>query len=226
MYLVIFDCDGTLVDSQSMIVEAMTRAFSSAGRPAPGRADILSIVGLSLEEAVARLAPDLAVPAVHGLAQAYREAFGPLRADPAHAEPMFPGARATLDALHAHDDMMLGIATGKSMRGVRHFLQHEGLEGRFVTIQTADNHPSKPHPSMVARAMAETGVGRERTVVVGDTSYDMEMARAAGTAAIGVSWGYHPAAALQAAGAEPVLADFGALLPHLNARWNLDLGLR
>lgn len=219
MNLVIFDMDGTLVDSQRIIVAAMERTFAQADLPPPPRAAVLAIVGLSLEQAMARLVPALDEAEARRLAHSYRDGFAELRADPALAEPMFPGARAALDALARRDDVLLGIATGKSRRGVAHLLDREELHGRFVTIQTADDHPSKPHPSMVERAIADTGVTPVRTVVVGDTTYDVEMARAARAGAIGVSWGYHAPAALAAAGAERVLDRFDDLLPHLEARW-------
>jgi phosphoglycolate phosphatase len=168
---------------------------------------------------MARLAPGISDRDVRTLVQAYRDAFGDLRSDPALAEPLFPGARAALDALSARDDVLVGMATGKSKRGVAHLLDREGLQSHFATIQTADDHPSKPHPAMVERAIAETGVDPARTIVVGDTVYDVEMARAARAGAIGVGWGYHAPAALAAAGAEPVLERFDDLLPHLEKRW-------
>lgn len=218
--LVLFDCDGTLVDSQNLIVAAMTSAFAAHGHRPPARAAILSVVGLSLEQAVAAADPELAAGAVPTVARAYREAFGELRADPANAEPMFPGARAVLDTLAGRDDVVLGIATGKSMRGVRHLLEREALQGHFVTIQTADDSPSKPHPAMVLQAVADIGVEVEETVVVGDTSYDIEMARAAGAHPLGVAWGYHAPAALKTAGARRVLARFDELIEVLPEVWS------
>src|SRR5690606_31267228 len=125
--------------------------------------------------------------------------------------PLFPGARAALDALGARNDILLGIATGKSRRGLAHVLFSHDLEGRFATCQVADDHPSKPHPSMIAAALAATGVAARDAVMLGDTTYDVAMARAAGVAAIGVSWGYHPAAALHEAGAMRILSHFAEL---------------
>lgn len=208
MNLVIFDVDGTLIDSQHMIVAAMNRAFAANGLVAPARDEILSIVGLSLETAMRTLVqeePDAFAPL---LTEAYKEAFFELRRSREHHEPLFPGARDALDRLAARDDVVLGVATGKSRRGVQAILDLHGLHGRFVTIQTADDHPSKPHPGMVAAAMAETGVLPQRAIMLGDTTYDIEMARAAGARAVGVSWGYHAPESLTAAGAEAVLASF------------------
>lgn len=217
--LALFDCDGTLVDSQNVIVAAMTRAFARARLPLPPREAILGIVGLSLVEAMRRLgddAPDF--PAEH-LADLYRGAFHELRAEPGFLEPLFPGIRPMLDLLHARDDVVLGMATGKSQRGVASVLRHHGLEGRFITIQTADDAPSKPHPGMVLQAMEATGVEPIDTVLIGDTSFDMVMARAAGARALGVTWGYHARDMLVQSGAERLVDDAGDLLPVMDELW-------
>jgi phosphoglycolate phosphatase len=205
--LVVFDCDGTLVDSQHMIVAAMERAFAGFGIATPGRADILSIVGLSLDEAVRRLVPPTTDIIIPELAEAYKSAFGALRRDMAHQEPLYPGVRETLHALANEPGVVLGVATGKSRRGLAAVLEREGFTDLFITLQTADTHPSKPHPAMLQAAMAEAGTEAHRTLMVGDTTYDIGMARDAGARAIGVAWGYHPVAELEAAGAHRVLAD-------------------
>jgi phosphoglycolate phosphatase len=141
------------------------------------------------------------------LAEAYKSAFGDLRRDKAHQEPLYPGVRETLHALANEPGVLLGVATGKSRRGLAAVLEREGLTDLFVTLQTADTHPSKPHPAMLQAAMAEAGTEAHRTLMVGDTTYDIGMARDAGARAIGVAWGYHPVAELEAAGAHRVLAD-------------------
>jgi len=218
MKLIIFDCDGTIVDSQHMIVAAMSRAFSEAGLSAPDRTAILDVVGLSLEPAVARLVPGATNPAsVRGLAEAYKRAFQDLRRDPLNFEPLYPGARETLVELGRCPGVTLGIATGKSIRGVDAVLKREQLDGLFATIQTADTHPSKPHPSMIQAALAETGAEPDAAVMIGDTTYDIEMARAAGVAALGVAWGYHAPAALTGAGASTVLSDYSQLTAAIDA---------
>ena len=212
----IFDVDGTLVDSQGHIHAAMTAAFEGAGRPAPDRAAVRGVIGLSLPQAVARLAgrpaPDLVA--------AYKEAYAALAstAGSAEAAPLFPGARDALDALAARGTV-LGIATGKSRRGLRSVLATHGLEGAFATVQVADDHPSKPHPAMIRAALVETGVEAERAVMLGDTVFDVDMAVAAGVPSLGVAWGYHAAAALTEAGAERVLERFADLIPALDAMW-------
>lgn len=209
MKLIVFDVDGTLVDSQHLICAAMGQGFAAAGLPAPAREAILSIVGLSLPLAVARLAPEAAPDAHERITDGYRAAFMAAR-QMAHA-PLYDGAADCLDRLAGRDDWLLAIATGKSRRGLVALVEAHGLQGRFVSMQTADDHPSKPHPSMLERIMAETGIGPGDAVMIGDTAFDMEMARAAGMAGFGVGWGYHPVPALHAAGAALVAADFTGL---------------
>ncbi len=218
----IFDCDGTLVDSQHMICAAMRQAYEANNLSVPEREHLLSIVGLSLPDAFRRLAATAGSDADHpveALVTCYKEAFAALRRSEDHLEPLYSGAREAIDALADRSDTLLGIATGKSQRGVRAVLGRHGLAERFVTIQTSDDAPSKPHPGMVLAAMRETGVLPQDTVVVGDTVFDLEMARAAGARAIGVSWGYHPASALRAAGADALVDRFAELLPTLDHLW-------
>jgi phosphoglycolate phosphatase len=197
--LVIFDVDGTLVDSQGAIVGAMTAAFSGQGLSVPTRADILGIVGLSLDHAVLRLAPEAAPDLRAAVVQGYKDSYHATRQAQGAAvgSPLYPGAAQALAALAGRDDLLLGVATGKSRRGLDELLKAHGLTDIFVTRQVADDHPSKPHPSMVLTCLAETGVEPGDAVMIGDTSYDMQMAGAAGVAAIGVGWGYHPAETLR-----------------------------
>lgn len=208
--LALFDCDGTLVDSQLAIVAAMRAGFAAVGREAPEDLAIRRVVGLALVEAVAALLPadepDLAVE----IAEAYKAAFHDNRLHNRHPEPLFPGVREALDALEAAG-CLLGIATGKSRRGLIGTLEHHGLLSRFVTLQTSDLLPGKPHPDMVHHAMAEAGVERDATVVIGDTTFDVLMARNAGVACVGVAWGYHRPAELLAAGAVTVVDAYAAV---------------
>ena len=219
MKLVIFDCDGTLVDSQHMIVAAMTQAYRAHDLPLPEREVLLSVVGLSLIEAFTKLGEGTQAFPTESLADHYRDAFHAMRGPGAPVEPLYPGAAEAIAELAQRGDVVLGVATGKSQRGVRLVLGHHGLLDHFSTIKTADDAPSKPHPEMVLAAMQEAGAEPAHTVVVGDTVYDMEMARAAGASGIGVAWGYHPRAALERAGAAAVIDRFANLLPTLDSMW-------
>ncbi len=218
MTLVLFDCDGTIVDSQHLIVASMSAAFEGAGLEIPPRPAVLSIVGLSLIPAIRRLLPAQTDDRLAAsLAEKYKAAFRDLRADPMNHEPLYPGARDVIEALAGREGTVLGVATGKSRRGVDALFEREGLADLFATIQTADDHPSKPHPSMIHRALAETGADVADAVMLGDTTYDIEMAVAAGVVPIGVSWGYHDVGALEAAGASAIATAYGDV-PGLIAR--------
>ncbi len=212
MKLALFDLDGTLVDSQELLVEAQRRAFAAHRLAPPSREKSLSIVGLSLREAFRVLAGEDGP--VESLARAYRDAWALIRQDPGFDDPLYPGAADAIAALARRDNVMLGIATGKARRGVAHLLERRGWGAWFATVQTSDEHPSKPAPDMILAALAETGAAPAATYMIGDTTYDMEMARAAGVRAIGVAWGYHAPADLHAAGAERIVADFAELM-HL-----------
>lgn len=124
-----------------------------------------------------------------------------------------------LEALRANEEILIGIATGKSRRGLVHTLHAHGLTGFFDTLQTADEHPSKPHPSMLAACLSETGAEAADSVIVGDSIYDIEMGRAAGFSTIGVSWGYHAPDMLVAAGADAILTSFEGLPEALQQIW-------
>ena len=198
--LAIFDCDGTLVDSGATIRAALELAFDAHGLKCPPRDVTKKVIGLSLMESMARLAPDGDHAA---LTRSYKDAFFAMRGAGQVEEPLFEGISELLDALEA-DGWLLGVATGKSDRGLRHCLDGYGLAGRFVTLQTADRNPSKPHPAMALAAMAEAGAQPHRTIFVGDTGWDMGCARNAGAGAIGAGWGYHDVAELVAKGAHAV----------------------
>jgi phosphoglycolate phosphatase len=212
--LAVFDCDGTLVDSQHGIFAAMSAAFESFSLAPPSQALARRVIGLPLVDALAALAPVEAGLDPERLAERYRDAFHAGRHAPDIDEPLFAGAVAALDALEA-EGFLLGIATGKGRRGLEATLGRHDILSRFVTLQTSDSGPGKPHPAMLLRAMAETGAAPAETVMIGDTSFDMRMARAAEVLALGVGWGYHAAEELTAAGAHAVVPSFPALPPAL-----------
>lgn len=207
--LALFDCDGTLVDSLGAIRAAMDATFADEGLAPPG-AGVREIVGLSVEEAIARLRPPHEEGRIERMADGYRRHYRANREADAVAEPLFPGIAALLDRLTAAG-WALGIATGESRRGLDALLATHGLADRFVTTRTADDHPSKPHPAMALAALSEAGVEARDAVLIGDTEFDMALAANAGVRAIGVAWGYHDAARLRASGAEWVAATAEAL---------------
>ena len=214
--LAVFDCDGTLVDSGHNICLAMEACFARADLPPPPRERTRRVVGLSLVEAMAAMLPD-AAPDVHvALAADYKQAFQSLRGQGLVEEPLYEGVGALIDALAA-GGWLLGVATGKSDRGLSLCLDHHGIGSRFITLQTADRHPSKPHPAMLEQAMTEAGATPATTLMIGDTSYDMAMARAAGVTAIGVAWGYHEPAELLGAGAHYVATHPSDIADYVKA---------
>lgn len=215
--LAVFDCDGTLVDSQANIIRAMEDCFARHRLDPPCRHATRRIVGLSLVEAMQALLPDADDRLHLRLAEDYKTAFQRLRAEKALLdEPLYPGVADGLGELEARG-WLLGVATGKSDRGLNLCLAHHGIEHHFVTLQTADRHPSKPHPAMLQAAMAEAGAEPGSTVIIGDTRFDMAMGVAANVRAIGVDWGYHDAEELRAAGAAAVIDRFENLLYLLEA---------
>ena len=201
--LAVFDCDGTLVDGQHDIQSAMIDAFTAQGMAPPRREAVRQIGGLSLPVAMRRLAPDAEPEQQAALVEEYKYAYRSARDQGRIGEPLYDGIRPLLDTLRA-DGWALAVATGKSDRGLAHCLAMHGLSDHFVSLQTADRHPSKPHPAMLEAAMFEAAVMPERSVMIGDTTFDMAMAKAAGARALGVAWGYHSAEQLMAAGAEAV----------------------
>lgn len=213
--LLLFDLDGTLVDSADIICAAQGQAFAALGLPAPSRERSLSIVGLSLSEAFSELAGKDGP--VEALCEAYRQAFYALRTHPDALERLYPGAQDLITSLGQNETSMLGIATGKSQRGVRAICDAYGWNGVFKVIQTSDDAPSKPHPGMVLQASALSGIPLVRTLMIGDSSFDMKMAKSAGVSAIGVSWGFQSVPILRAAGADVIVESFDALAVALAA---------
>jgi len=205
--LAVFDCDGTLIDSQRNIIRAMADSFARHRLPPPSDHATRSVVGLSLVEAMQTLLPQADAPLHQSLAEDYKTAFQRLRAESRlEAEPMYDGIATLLAELDAAG-WLLAVATGKSDRGLAMALAHHNIAHHFISLQTADRHPSKPHPSMLLAALADAGAQAAHTFIIGDTVYDIEMGSRAGVRGLGVDWGYHPAQDLHAAGAADVAQD-------------------
>jgi len=204
--LAVFDCDGTLVDGQADVCDAMEAAFAEAGLPAPSRNAVRRSVGLSLAAAVRQLVPDADDEMQHHTVDCYRRIYRARRMEGRISEPLYPGIPQLLHNLH-RDGWLLAVATGKSERGLKACLETHGILDLFTSLQTADKHPSKPHPAMLEAALAEAGALPAEAAMIGDTTFDILMAKDAGVRAIGVEWGYHEAHELHAAGAQAVASD-------------------
>ncbi len=214
MKLVLFDCDGTLVDSAELIHETMLRTFRHFGKTEPTLAQTKAIIGLTLDIAIARIdgKPHADEEAVEMMAY-YKSLFSVVRQDLDFREPLFEGIKDLIDTIGPRDDLMIGAVTGKSRRGLDMIIITHGYTDHFVVSRTADDCPSKPHPAMVTECCDATGILPADTVVIGDAIYDMQMAKAAGATAIGVSWGYASVTELQAAGADHIVHHPRELLP-------------
>lgn len=208
--LAVFDCDGTLADGQAGVVRAMESAFAEHGLPSPDHHTVRRIVGLSLPQAMRELAPQADEEAVRDLVESYKSAFRAMREDGSLKEPLYAGIPELLQRLHAKG-WTLGVATGKSDRGLASTLAANGLSPLFGPLHTADRHPSKPNPAMLLAAMDDCLAAPENTVMIGDTVYDIVMAQSAQVRAIGVDWGYHEASELRNAGAEAVATSMAEL---------------
>ncbi len=218
--LVIFDVDGTLVDSIGQIELLMARAFRACDLPEPAPGAVRNLIGVSLVQLLDQLHPGLSPDALNRLAMTYKQIFATesSKDNVAVTQPLFPGALEVLNRLHARENMLLAVATGKSRRGLNRLLDGYDLTRHFVTTQVADDHPSKPHPSMIHKALADTGLSERDAVIVGDTTYDLDMGHAAGVTAIGVTWGNHPPDILRNR-ADHMLEDFSQLDPLLDKIW-------
>ena len=204
--LAVFDCDGTLVDGQAHVCDTMEQAFADAQLPVPDRNEIRRSVGLSLPVALRRLAPSIDEETNARLVAAYKEGFFARRQKGMIHEPLYDGIRELLFSLK-DNGWQLAVATGKSDRGLDACLNQHGLSDMFVSLQTADRHPSKPHTQMLEAALFDAGASPDQAVMIGDTTFDILMARDAGVRALGVAWGYHAPDELLGAGAVAVAQD-------------------
>jgi phosphoglycolate phosphatase len=191
--LVVFDWDGTLADSTALIAAAIRHACGAIGRPVPSDADARYVIGLGLSDALAHVAPGLTAGEQRELAGHYRRHY----LDGEAAIPLFDGARELLRDLDGAG-VLLGVATGKSRAGLDRAIALNALGGRFHATRCADEGFPKPHPDMLLALMDRLAVDPRETLMVGDTTHDLELARNAGTAALAVAWGAHDAEGLAA----------------------------
>lgn len=212
--LLVFDWDGTLADSEALIVQAMQTAIGAMGMPGREAGMIREIIGLGLVEAVAQLFPDAGDDDLRRLATAYRDAYLATTIQPV---PLFPAARDTLQILHSRG-YLLAVATGKSRRGLERSLTEHGLAHFFAASRCADETLSKPDPLMLNELLDELGIPPETALMIGDTAYDMEMAAQAGVDALGVNSGVHDSARLLQYRALDCLDTLGQLPDWLTAR--------
>jgi len=204
--LILFDLDGTLVDGQHSVYATFAAIFPRFGYPPPTRADVRSIIGRSLPQAIGDLLGEDAP--VMPMTEAYKAHFHAMRSVDGYSEALYDDVDLVIRRLAARDDLLLGTATGKALRGVEWMIDKHGWQGFFATLQAADTAASKPSPEMVLNACRETGMDPEDTIVFGDSIFDMQMAATAGAAGIGVSWGYGAPEALLKAGASRIIHRF------------------
>jgi phosphoglycolate phosphatase len=191
--LLVFDWDGTLVDSTAIISGAIQQACCDLGLPPPEDAAAKFVIGLGLADALRHVAPTLGTADYPRLTERYREHYLARDTD----IPLFPGAREMLDELDARG-FLLAVATGKSRLGLKRSLEHQRLEHRFVASRCADEGFPKPHPDMLLALMERCGTSPSETLMIGDTSHDLELARNAGASAVAVTYGAHAAEGLAA----------------------------
>jgi len=209
--LIMFDMDGTLIDTHGLISEHMATAFTGHGLPAPTPTAVRGIIGLSVDLAIGRLAGTDDPVLINRLVDSYRNAYRQSVEKTFDREPLYPGAREALHRLRAQPETLLGVATGKALAGLNRILGNHGLANHFVTLQTPDHNPSKPHPGMLLSAMRETGASPQEVIMVGDSVFDMELAVNAGCKAIGVTWGYCDAGDLRRSGATTLIESYDEL---------------
>lgn len=215
MKLVLFDCDGTLVDSGHLIHEVMVRTFRHFELEEPQAASTHSIIGLTLDSAIARMRGlDVVDAQATAMMAHYKSIFAATRLEAGFQEPLYPGIDDVIAELARQEDLILGAVTGKSRRGLNLVCETHGWTETFFVARTADDCPSKPHPAMVLECCDTTGISPADTIVIGDSIYDMEMAKAAGAHALGVSWGYGAIEDLKRAGADRI-ADATTDIPLL-----------
>ncbi|MCA3564532.1 MAG: HAD-IA family hydrolase [Methylocystis sp.] len=204
--LVLFDLDGTLVDGQHSVQATFEAVFPEFGYPAPARSEVRAIIGRSLPQAIADMLGDEAP--VEAITEAYKKHFHAMRAGDAYTEALYDDVDDVMRRLAKRDDLVLGTATGKALRGIHWLIDQQGWQGFFATLQAADTAESKPSPEMVHNACRETGMDPDDVIVFGDSIFDMQMAVSAGATAIGVSYGYGDPGNLRQTGAIRIIDGF------------------
>ncbi len=207
-----FDLDGTLIDSVASIVAGVLACWSACDFPDPDPIHVKRIIGLPWEESVLALLPDAGETEFAMIRDYHEDVRLGVRTRPPVVENTFDGAHDVLDVLE-NAGYLLGVVTSRNSRRLEELLEKNGFAGRFVTFKTADMGPGKPDPHLLIEAMGELGVDPANTVMVGDTTFDIQMAERAGAASVGVSWGVHEIEELHAAGARHVVEEFHEIPP-------------
>jgi len=210
--LLVFDWDGTIIDSASTIAECIRLAAADIGLPVPTKEQASHVIGLGLQDALRHAVPSLEPQRVPEFVERYREHF---RASE-HTMDLFGGMRELLASLQKK--RILGIATGKSRRGLDRSLEATGLKPYFQASRCADETHPKPHPAMLLELMDELGVAAEGALMIGDTSHDLEMARAAGVDALAVTYGAHAEQTLRSCQPRACVASVAELSRWLSER--------
>jgi phosphoglycolate phosphatase len=209
-----FDLDGTLIDSAATIVDGVIACWEACGFDRPDRNAVRRVIGLPWEESIRELLPGSGEAEFAAIRNYHEEVRSGVRERPPATISSFPGAHEVLDRLEA-EGYLLGIVTSRSGHRLHELLEEQGLANRFQTYKTADLGPGKPNPHLLLEAMSDLGVDADRTVMIGDTTFDILMAVNAGTSAIGVSWGVHETHELDEAGAHRIIETFDELPPAL-----------
>lgn len=211
MKLVLFDADGTLIDSQAIIHETMRLTFTRFGYKEPNITATRSIIGLTLDRAIASLLGRELDAEVAAMTQEYKDIYIELAPRDDMQCFAFTGIPQLIRELASREDFLLGVVTGKSRKGVDCLFKSNGFGDSFIVSRCADDCPSKPHPAMVLECCDELGVRPSDAIVIGDTSFDMQMGVAAGATTIGVNWGYHPRHKMESAGANAIVSNVAEL---------------
>jgi phosphoglycolate phosphatase len=215
MKIALFDCDGTLVDSLAIIHAAMCFCFEEVGIATPQEVETRSIIGLTLDTAIATILDRPIDDQINQMVVSYKEHYRVLLQSGKFDAPLYPRISETLAELHKIDHLLMGVVTGKSRRGLDNIIAENNFGQYFITSRTADECPSKPNPAMVLECCSEAGIDAKDAVVIGDTTYDMEMGKAAGAATIGVDWGYHNSKQLKSSGADVIISSADELIKLL-----------